>query len=78
MSEAKQRLENPSLRLAEDQPTPGDLVRPNPHGVLEGYSPYDSGLLVGRKAAWPKKDLRKLGEWLKLRKKASARKDKRY
>jgi hypothetical protein len=66
------KLENPTLSLAEDSPTPApaNLVRPNPKGVSQGYSPYDSGLLA--KSAQPrKKDLRRLSEWLKLQKQAA-------
>ncbi|MDB6086211.1 MAG: hypothetical protein JWN43_4092 [Gammaproteobacteria bacterium] len=68
-----QKLENPSLSLAEDAPSPVDAVRPNPKGVAQGYSPYDSGLLA--KPEPPrKKDLRRLSEWLKLRKQVSGNK----
>jgi hypothetical protein len=64
------KLEDPALSLAEDSPAPADLVKPNPKGVTQGYSPYDSGLLA--KAEPPrKKDLRRLSEWLKLRKQAA-------
>jgi hypothetical protein len=64
------KLENPTLALAEDSPAPADLVRPNPKGVSQGYSPYDSGLLA--KSEPPrKKDLRRLSEWLKLQKQAA-------
>ncbi len=69
------KLENSSLRLLDDQPTPGNIVKPNVNGTTKGYSPYDSGILVGKKEAPRKKDLRKLGEWLQLRKQASANKD---
>ena len=37
----------------------------------KGYDPYDSGRL-GKKAPPAKKDLRKLSEWLKLKKQAEA------
>ena len=64
------KLENPSLSLAEDKP-PKALSLVNPKGVAQGYSPYDSGVLPKSKsAAAPKKDLRRLSEWLKLRKQA--------
>jgi hypothetical protein len=68
------KLENPTLSLADDDsPPPANLVRPNVKGTVHGYSPYDSGMLV--KAAAPrKKDLRRLSEWLKLRKQASSNK----
>jgi hypothetical protein len=80
------KLEVPGLSLAEDTPDPaiefeankpGKLpvkpgpVAPNPKGAAQGYSPYDSGLLTKSKSsAPPKKDLRRLSEWLKLRKQA--------
>jgi hypothetical protein len=61
------RLDNPALSLADDAPTPFDTVKPNPLGTVKGYNPYDSGKLA--KAGVPrKKDLRKLSEWLRLRK----------
>jgi hypothetical protein len=63
------KLENPTLSLADDAPTPIDAVKRNPKGAAHGYSPYDSGVLAKTKAA-PKKDLRRLSEWLKLRKQA--------
>jgi hypothetical protein len=55
---------------------PGESpVKENRKGVSQGYSPYDSGLLVKAPAQRPKKkDLRRLGEWLKLRDQASRNK----
>ena len=44
-TERLQKLENPGLSLAEDAPTPFDLVKPNPLGTVKGYNPYDSGKL---------------------------------
>jgi hypothetical protein len=45
-------------------------VKPNPHGTVKGYNPYDSGKL-GKTAVPPrKKDLKKLSEWLQLKKQA--------
>jgi len=65
-------LENPSLSLAEDSPTPFDAVKPNPLGVVKGYNPYDSGRLDRKKKDAPaKKDLRKLSEWIALRNQAA-------
>lgn len=62
------KLENPTLSLADDSaPTALGIVKANPKGVTQGYSPYDSGLLVKKEPA-RKKDLRRLSEWLKLRK----------
>jgi hypothetical protein len=69
------KLENDALSLAEDAPTPFDGVKPNPLGVVKGYNPYDSGKL-GKTQQTPKKtDLRKLGDWLKLKKQAAVKKD---
>lgn len=66
------KLELPSLSLAEDAPTPFDGVKENPLGTVKGYSPYDSGLLA-KAPAPPKKDLKKLSEWLKVRKQAGGK-----
>jgi hypothetical protein len=62
------KLENHTLSLADDAPPPSNhIVKPNPKGVVQGYSPYDSGLLAktDRQPA-KRKDLRRLGEFLKL------------
>jgi hypothetical protein len=67
------KLDNPNLSLAEDAPTPVEVVRPNPHGVIKGYNPYDSGKLSGKQTP-RKKDLKKLSEWLALRKQAAENK----
>ena len=71
------KLENQTLSLADEAPVPptNGIVKPNPKGVAQGYSPYDSGLLA--KTARPpakKKDLRRLGEFLKLREQATRNK----
>ncbi len=68
------KLDNPTLSLAEDGPTLGEGAKGDPRGVSQGYSPYDSGLLAKKAAPRPKKDLRKLSEWLKLKKQASSNK----
>jgi hypothetical protein len=67
------KLDNPSLSLADDAPTPVEIARPNPHGTIKGYNPYDSGKLGGKQAP-RKKDLKKLSEWLALRKQAAENK----
>jgi hypothetical protein len=73
--ERLQRLEHPALSIADDAPTPFDTVRANPLGQKTGYNPYDSGKL-GKKPERPKKrDLRKLSEFLKLKKQAEGNKD---
>lgn len=71
-----QKLENSSLSLADEvpaaDPLKSTLAKPNPKGVAQGYSPYESGLLVKPPAQGPgaprKKDLKRLGEWLQQRK----------
>jgi hypothetical protein len=70
-TERLKKLENPGLSLADDAPTPFDKVKPNPQGVVKGYNPYDSGKLARTGHPAPKKkDLRKLGDWLRLKKQA--------
>ena len=66
-------LEHPSLSIADDAPPPAETVRANPLGAKKGYDPYDSGKL-GKAQAPRKKDLRKLSEWLKLKKQAEENK----
>ncbi len=68
------KLEDSGLSLADDAPTPLGLVQSNPLGVVKGYNPYDSGKL-GTAPAPKKTDLRKLGDWLKLKKQAASNKD---
>jgi hypothetical protein len=74
-TERLQRLEHPALSIAEDAPTPFETVRANPLGTKKGYDPYDSGKLGKAPAPPRKKDLRKLGEFLKLKKQAAGNKD---
>ena len=68
-------LEHPALSIADDAPTPMETVRPNPLGTKKGYDPYDSGKLGKTAAAPRKKDLRRLSEFLKLKKQAAGNKD---
>lgn len=73
-NERLQRLEHHGLYIAEDAPNPVDPVRANPLGTKKGYNPYDSGKL-GKSAAPPRKtDLRKLSEWMKLKRQAEQNK----
>jgi hypothetical protein len=74
-TERLQKLEHPALSIAEDSPTPFETVRANPLGTKTGYNPYDSGKL-GKAAPPAKKDLRRLSEFLKLKKQAESNKDK--
>jgi hypothetical protein len=69
-----QKLEHPALSIADDSPTPFETVRSNPLGTKKGYDPYDSGRL-GKKPPPAKKDLRRLSEWLKLKKQFESTKD---
>jgi hypothetical protein len=62
------RLDNPTLSLADDAPTPFDKVQANPLGTKKGYDPYESGKLGKTNAAPKKKDLRRLSDWFKLKK----------
>ena len=74
------KLENTTLSLADDAPppTPNGIVKPNPKGVTQGYSPYDSGLLAKTdRAPAKKKDLRRLGEFIKLREQATRNKQEK-
>jgi hypothetical protein len=73
-TERLQKLEHPSLSLAEDSPTPFETVRANPLGTKKGYDPYDSGKLGKRPEPPKKKDLRRLSEFLKLKKQAEGNK----
>ena len=68
------KLAHPALSIADDAPTPFETVRANPLGTKKGYDPYDSGRL-GKKPPPAKKDLRRLSEWLKLKKLADDNKD---
>jgi hypothetical protein len=74
-TERLQKLEHPALSLADDAPTPFETARPNPLGTVKGYNPYDSGKLGKAAVAPRKKDLRRLSEFLKLKKQASNNKD---
>lgn len=68
-----QKLDNASLALADDVPASSATVKANPLGTVKGYSPYDSGVLAKAEAPRKKKDLRKLSEWLKLKKQVGAK-----
>jgi hypothetical protein len=70
-TERLQKLENPGLSLAEDAPTPSQRVKANPMGAVKGYNPYDSGKLGKPPEVPKKKDLKKLSDWLKLKKQAA-------
>jgi hypothetical protein len=69
------KLEHPALSIADEGPTPFETVRANPLGTKKGYDPYDSGRLGKKPGAPQKKDLRRLSEWLKLKKQHAGNKD---
>ncbi len=64
------KLDNSSLSIVDDAPPAAVSVQTNPLGTVKGYSPYDSGVLEKKSAPRKKTDLRKLSEWLKLKKQA--------
>jgi hypothetical protein len=74
-TERLHKLEHPALSLADDAPMPMETVRANPLGTKKGYDPYDSGKLGKQTAAPRKKDLRRLSEFLTLKKQAAGNKD---
>ena len=64
-----------ALSIVDDGPPPSETVKINPLGVKNGYDPYESGKLVkDRGKVGNKRDLRKLSEWLKLKKQAEENK----
>jgi len=75
-AERLKKLDNPTLSLADDSPSPYHTVRANPLGTKKGYDPYDSGKLGKRAGLARKKDLRRLSEVLLLQKQAAENKGK--
>jgi len=69
------KLDNPTLSLEDETPTSHTRAQPNPQGTIKGYNPYDSGRLSGKDVP-KKKDLKKLGDWLALKRQAARNKDK--
>ena len=79
-TERLKKLHNPALSIVDEGHPPGETVRANPLGTKKGYDPYDSGKLGKAPApAAPRKktDLRRLGEFLKLKKQAAQNKNAR-
>ncbi len=70
------RLEHPGLAILDEGPPTAPGVRTNPQGAARGYDPYDSGHLAKPRTSKPKKDLRKLSEWISLRRRVAATKGK--
>ena len=74
-TERLQKLDSQLSLADEAPPARNEFVKENAKGVVQGYSPYDSGLLVKETAPAKKKtDLRRLSEWLKLRNKVNEKK----
>jgi len=68
------RLENSSLEIADEPPPATERVKINPVGMVKGYNPYDSGKLEGKQERPRKRDLKRLSEWIALRKQAERNK----
>jgi hypothetical protein len=66
-------LVDPSLDIKEDD-NPLSTLQSNNKGLKSGYNPYNSGPL-GKQSWKKKKDLRKLSEWIELKKKMESKKD---
>ena len=66
-------LVDPSLDLKEDDDTSGPAASGG-KGLKTGYNPYNSGAL-GKQSWKKKKDLRKLSEWIELKKKIEPKTD---
>ena len=74
-TERLKKLESHTLALADDMPSPDDIAKQKPNSATQGYSPYDSGLLIKQEEPPKKKtDLKRLSEWLKLREQANRNK----
>jgi hypothetical protein len=75
------KLENPALAIVDDAPDQAAPGKPQPRNPVAGYNPYESGeppkaapVKSGQKPK--KKDLRRLGEWITLRKQSIGKKDR--
>jgi len=76
-TQRRRKLDTPVLSLADDSPQPGsetEKLKKNPLGTVKGYSPYDSRLLNKSGPPRKKKDLKKLSEWVALKKQYSKNK----
>jgi hypothetical protein len=59
------KLHNPALAISDDAALHEGKIPVNATAFKKGYNPYDSGQLV-RALPGRRRDLRRLGEWLKL------------
>jgi len=57
------------LTVAEDAPSPVGNVTVNKAAVKSGYNPYESGLILKKRAK--KRDLKELSRWIEARKRAA-------
>ncbi len=64
------KLSNVALTIVDDSPIDDEKIRVNRNGLFVGYNPYESGCLGGKPAV-RRQDLRKLSEWLKIRKRGN-------
>jgi hypothetical protein len=68
------RLENPTLEIVDEPASPSKVAKSNPAGPVKGYNPYNSGKLEGNAQPRKKRDLKRLSEWIALRKQANRNK----
>jgi hypothetical protein len=61
-------LEHPGLSIADEEPPPEGMARPNGHGARVGYNPYQSGMLDKKDERPRKRDLKALSAWIQLKK----------
>lgn len=77
-SSADTRLQKHSavgLSLTDPDPRASRRIPENPTGTRKGYDPYESGRLNRALKEKPvRKDLRKLGEWIRLKQQAERNK----
>lgn len=57
------------LSVADDAPSPAGNATVNKAAVKSGYNPYESGLIVKKRAL--KRDLKELSRWIEARKRAA-------
>ena len=57
-----------TLTVADDAPSPVGNVTVNKVAVKSGYNPYESGLILKKRAK--KRDLKELSRWIEARKRA--------
>jgi hypothetical protein len=73
-AERLRALVDPGLDVQDEQENPLRPAQNNTKGLKTGYNPYNSGAL-GKQAWKKKKDLRRLSEWIELKKKMSDKKE---